>query len=181
MGNYKSFSFYSDVSGNAATAWMQPGKTPANPSDQFWFDPSGNFNVAAGENIPGPVAIGSNSITANNLAQLTADANFAGTVYLTAPVTLTANLTTTCDLRALNGAVITLGAYNLAINGPFEAGNYQCFNVNGSGLVSFGNYSKPLSVAWWGARGDAVRTACSTTAGSNVITCSLELPLRARM
>ncbi|MDR3566933.1 MAG: right-handed parallel beta-helix repeat-containing protein [Syntrophobacteraceae bacterium] len=107
MGNFRSFSFYADRAGYAATQWMQPGTAPASPWNEFWFDPNGNFNVAAGINVPGPVAIGLNSTTANNLAQLTADANFAGTVYLTAPVTLTANLTTTCDLRPLNGAVIS--------------------------------------------------------------------------
>ncbi|MGC9195779.1 MAG: hypothetical protein ACP5IL_10045, partial [Syntrophobacteraceae bacterium] len=107
MGSYRSFSFYSDLAGNAATAWMQPGNTPANPWDEFWFDPSGNFNVPGGAIVPGSLAVGSNKLTANTLAQLTAAANFAGTVELTAPVTLTAPLALNCGLYIDPGCAIT--------------------------------------------------------------------------
>ncbi len=115
--------------------------------------------MPAGLNVPGSAKIGTNYTTAKNLTQLTADANFAGTVYLTAPVIPTANLTLTCDLRPVHGAVITLGSYNLAINSPFHAGLYQCFDQNGSGVVTFGGNVPRIIPQWWGA---SPTTATST-------------------
>ena len=74
--------------------------------------------MPAGLNVPGSAKIGTNYTTAKNLTQLTADTDFAGTVYLTAPVIPTANRTLTCDLKPVRGAIITLGSHNLAISSP---------------------------------------------------------------
>ncbi len=163
MGNYCSFSYYSNIPGNAAVNWMQPGIGPGNPADEFWFDSSGNFNVPSGVNVPGTMAAGSgniggqfnlgnNCVTVNNLSQLAANANFAGTVYLTGPVTLTSNLTLTCDLRPIKGAIITRGTYTLTLN-TCEAGNYQIFNPSDTGMLQFTS-SAEIPPQWFGAKGN---------------------------
>ncbi|MGC8492636.1 MAG: hypothetical protein ACP5SH_12955 [Syntrophobacteraceae bacterium] len=59
MGSFASFSFYGNGNGNAAVQWMQPGTAPANPWDEFWFDPLGNFNLPGGLNTGGPANAGS--------------------------------------------------------------------------------------------------------------------------
>lgn len=72
MGSYRSFSFYADQPGNAALSWMQPGNAPADPSDEFWFDSNGNFNVPGGVNI---------SSSEGYDAQLTLDSYDAGNAH----------------------------------------------------------------------------------------------------
>ena len=118
----------------------------------------------------GGLSAGTNFTTVQTLAQLTADASFAGTVYLTAPVTLTAPLTLTCDLRPVKGAVITTAGYALALNGGFEAGNYQVFS--GIGAVTFGSKATTVNPVWWGAdpSGIADSTAAFASWGAAIQT-----------
>ena len=67
LGNYRSFSFYADRPGNAAAIWMQPGNSPANPWNEFWFDQSGNFNLGGGIIAPGTSNLGSLNIGNTNI------------------------------------------------------------------------------------------------------------------
>jgi len=68
--------------------------------------------------------------------------------------TLGANLTTASNitLRPAPGAMITLGAYDLTINGPLEAGLRQIFNEDSTGAVTLGATSvSEVHPEWWGA------------------------------
>ncbi|MDR3557112.1 MAG: right-handed parallel beta-helix repeat-containing protein, partial [Syntrophobacteraceae bacterium] len=121
-----------------------------NPGGAAFFDSSGNFNLPGGIETPGPVSIGTNYLTANTLAQLTAAASFAGTVYLTAPVALAGNLTLTCDLRPVQGAVITTTGYTLTLPVPI-CNRFQIFA--GTGTVTFSN-GGTVYPEWFGAKGD---------------------------
>lgn len=73
-------------------------------------------------------------------------------VLITGSETLSANLTvpSTMEVTFGKGAIITLGAYNLTINGPFNAGMTNIFNCNGVGVVSFGTPSiKEIPIVWF--------------------------------
>ncbi len=146
MGSYNSFSFYTDTSGNAAVQWMQPGNAPSNPADEFWFGPGGDFHTSAGITSPGPVAIGTSSTTANNLAQLTSDANFAGTVYFTGNATLTQSLTTTCDLRMVNGATISSPLVAGASGSVVTSGTIAQQTINGTVCNVFTPQNTPSNI-----------------------------------
>jgi len=71
---------------------------------------------------------------------------------LIASVIVPANVT----LRFTQGSVITLGAFDLTIVGPFNAGRTQVFNENSTGVVSFvGSVAVPVVFPeWWGAVAD---------------------------
>ncbi|MDR3583500.1 MAG: hypothetical protein P4L62_04035 [Candidatus Pacebacteria bacterium] len=113
-------------------------------------NPQAALEVNGNAQFDGSVKIGGTYITANTLAQLTADANFAGTVYLTAPVTLTGDLALTCDLRPMQGATITTTGHTLSMSIP-TAGRYQIFA--GTGTVTFSN-GGTVYPEWFGAKGD---------------------------
>lgn len=73
-------------------------------------------------------------------------------IVISSEFPLTANRTISTQLLMLQGGKITLGAYNLAINGDFSAGWYQVFDDSGAGAVTFGtHYAGPLYCEWWGA------------------------------
>ena len=81
------------------------------------------------------------------------------TIRISSNVPLTVALTIPSDrhLEFLEGGKITLGDYNLTINGPLTAPISQRFVENGAGKVSFGKgYVKGLYPQWWGAVGDGV-------------------------
>ncbi len=76
------------------------------------------------------------------------------TIFVDTVGTLSANTTipSTLHLIMLKGGAITLGNYNLTINGPFLAGLSKVFNVTGTGVVSFGACSvKEVFPDWFGA------------------------------
>ena len=81
-------------------------------------------------------------------------------LFLDDDITLTAHETipATLKLRVISPAnVITLGAFNLTINGPFEAPVCQVFAQAGAGVVTFGTgVVKKVYPEWWGAVGDGV-------------------------
>lgn len=81
-------------------------------------------------------------------------------LWIDEDATLTANevVPTTLKLRFISPAnIITLGAFNLTINGPFEAGLYQTFSQTGVGVVTLGTGSvKEVCPVWFGAKGDGV-------------------------
>jgi hypothetical protein len=59
-------------------------------------------------------------------------------------------------LKFTQGSVITLGTYDLTINGYVDAGRYQIFNQNNSGCVTFGittglSQNTVAYPEWWGA------------------------------
>lgn len=70
--------------------------------------------------------------------------------------TLTAAATFPSTLRVSvdHGKAITLGNYNLTINGPFDGAD-TCFTYSGTGAVSFGtNTARTFYPQWWGAKAD---------------------------
>jgi len=79
------------------------------------------------------------------------------TLVLDTPTTLTADTVVPSNIEiwgAVNG-LISLGDYDLTINGPFDAGLYQVFI--GNGTVNMANNTvKEFYPQWWGALGDGV-------------------------
>lgn len=80
------------------------------------------------------------------------------TIVVDTDVTLTSALTIDAliGIRVLKGNIISLGAYNLTINGVIDAGLYKVFDDSGAGAVA-----GPLGVdevypQWWGALGDGI-------------------------
>ncbi len=73
------------------------------------------------------------------------------------PIALTAHVTTpaTLELWVPEGGSITLGNYNLRINGPFH-GAPGCFVQTGTGIVTFGGTAtiRQIQPEWWGVAGD---------------------------
>lgn len=69
-----------------------------------------------------------------------------------AELTASASFNSGVALISTPGNEITLGSYNITINGFFHGGNYQVFNCSSTGRVSFGvgsvDFIKP---EWWGA------------------------------
>jgi hypothetical protein len=122
--------------------------TGVQPALGATLDGGGNALFSHGITTPGPVNIGTTYTTANTLAQLTADASFAGTVvYTGVPVTLTADLSLAGSLSCGRGSVITRGAYSLSM-GSFSGGNYQCFNPSDSGNLNLGTINRVIP-QWW--------------------------------
>jgi hypothetical protein len=93
------------------------------------------------------------------------------TLDVTNGQTLTADLTipATLRLRSHKGGIITLGDYNLQINGPFDAGWHKTFNQNGAGRVSFGAGSvKEIHAEWWEENASPGTTAMTAAFASAV-------------
>lgn len=91
------------------------------------------------------------------------------TVYVINNESLTGALTTpsTLHLQFLGGGKITLGAYNLGINGPMSGPISQRFDDSGAGSVSFGTgYVEKGYAEWWGvdATADDVQINAALTA-----------------
>ncbi len=73
-------------------------------------------------------------------------------VLISGSETLSANLTipSTMEVTFAKGAIITLGVYNLTINGPFNAGMHEVFNINSTGAVSFAAGTvKEVPIVWF--------------------------------
>lgn len=89
--------------------------------------------------------------------------------------TLTAETTipSTLHLVFFKGGKITLGNYNLAINGPMDPYPLsQIFDDSGSGSVGFGaGYVKEVYPEWWGAVGDG-STNCAAAISSAISSIS---------
>lgn len=81
-------------------------------------------------------------------------------LYVTGDVSLDTDTTIPENIGLKIGypGTITLGNYNLTINGPLAAGPHQIFVSDGSGTVSFGGMPKVEMVypEWWGALGDGL-------------------------
>lgn len=79
-------------------------------------------------------------------------------------ITLSASTTVpeTINLNITRGGSITLGSYNLTINGNLEAGNYAIFS--GAGRVIYGWRSSILNVLWRGAYNNYTNAATTTSA-----------------
>ena len=112
--------------------------------------------------VCGSINTNISSIGANNRTLVIADNQ-----------TLTANLTipTNVHLHFNQGGKITLGSYNLTINGSLTAPLAQIFDDSGSGTVTFGaGYVKELYAEWWGIDGTADHTEINKaiTAATNV-------------
>jgi len=83
------------------------------------------------------------------------------TIYVINNESLTGALTSpsTAHLHFLMGGKITLGDYNLTINGPMSGPISQRFDDSGVGSVSFGGeYIDEVYVEWWGIDGVADQT-----------------------
>lgn len=66
-------------------------------------------------------------------------------LMLSSSVTINKNIT----LKFLSGSIITLGNYNLTINGPIEAGVFQIFNCNGKGICNGNPMIYQTYPEWW--------------------------------
>ena len=75
----------------------------------------------------------------------------AGNTEVSTALTLSGNTTVpaTSELWITDGGVITLGNYNLTINGPFH-GSPGCFIQNGTGQVTFTTPPDPVLTSWFG-------------------------------
>jgi len=73
-------------------------------------------------------------------------------------ITLTSSLTIDklIELNFLKGNIITLGAYNLTINGSVKAGLFKIFNDSGAGVVAGPLLVDEVYPQWWGALGDGI-------------------------
>jgi hypothetical protein len=102
-------------------------------------------------------------------AAVTALGSTATTLLVNSNQTISADTTipTTMSLRVEKGAVITVNtSKTLAINGAFQAGIYQVFNLSGTGTVTFGNGSvDSVYPEWWGSFTGLVS---DTSAGFNM-------------
>jgi len=125
-----------------------------------------HYNWLTGKLVVWPMG---NCKTAKTEAELIALKDDAEIVVVQAPITLTpgSTLTTTCALYVVRGCPITTTGATLTVNGPFEAGPWQCFS--GTGEVVFGGSVSEVIPEWWetstsdtSALGKAV-TACGTT------------------
>ncbi|MEN6440931.1 MAG: hypothetical protein ABFD97_20365 [Syntrophobacter sp.] len=91
--------------------------------------------------------------TVSTQAELTAQKDFAGTVIVNAPITLTAATTTTCALYINVGCPITTNGKLLTENGPhLSTGAYQQY-ITAAGEVVFGKQTKGYA-EWFGVVGD---------------------------
>lgn len=102
---------------------------------------------------------------------------------LTIPKSLTLGANTTIPanivLKPAPGAIITLGSYNLAVNGPVIAGPWQWISQNGTGVATFG-YPTTVYPEWW-----VTNTAPGTTdmlpalnaAHASLVNCGGEITL----
>jgi len=109
----------------------------------------------------GSVSIGTKFTTVRTEAQLIAQKDYAGTVVVSAPITLSADLTTTCGLYINRGCAITTTGFTLTENGPhLSTGLYQQYA--GSGTVAGLKYASP---DWWysgtGDAGPAIAAAAA--------------------
>jgi len=70
--------------------------------------------------------------------------------------TLAASLTipATINLRFVKGNVVTLGAYNLTVNGNITAGPWQIFDISSTGVVNGVPSIIEVYPQWFGAKGD---------------------------
>jgi len=71
--------------------------------------------------------------------------------------TLTANVTvpSTLHIFFMKGGKISLGNYNITINGNLTAKRFQIFDISGSGSVTFGEQAiAEVYPEWWGAIAD---------------------------
>jgi len=94
------------------------------------------------------------------------------TIYIDCDDTLAANVSTHSDIHLIGekGNEITLGTYDLTINGKFDAGNFQVFNENSTGVVAFGNGAiHEVNCAWYGLNGDATALDGTGTDDSSAI------------
>jgi hypothetical protein len=91
-----------------------------------------------------------NGTVQSNLTQILAD---MGSWVLLSSLSVTVDTTVpaTTALRANPDEPITIpNGVTLTINGPFQAGNYQCFNCVGTGKVLFAQGSVPfVRPEWW--------------------------------
>ncbi len=110
-----------------------------NSVDWVGVDVEGRYGSRSGAAISAAVArIGS---TAKATIWLS-----PGQWTLTADLTISSNIT----LAPAPGAYITLGTYDLTINGPFVAALNQVFDVNSTGAVSFAvGSTTEFYLEWW--------------------------------
>lgn len=81
------------------------------------------------------------------------------TLYVPSGISLSEDTTIPANvgLKIQYPGSITLGDYDLTINGPFEAGLHRVFVCDGSGRVTFSNNSTAAAYPqWWGAVADGV-------------------------
>jgi hypothetical protein len=75
------------------------------------------------------------------------------TLYIdVTPNALTASVTVpaTLNLVWLKGFVLTLGSYNLTVNGTLQAGAYQLFNLNSTGIADLSGMKGEANAFWAG-------------------------------
>jgi hypothetical protein len=181
MGNYRSFSFYSDQSKSAAVAWMQPGKAPSNPWCEFWFDSLGNFNVPGGVSVPGGGALGSLSVSGPSSMQ---SAFFNGTPWVDVK-SYGAKGDGVEFVSGVAGATIKTGGSGYAVGtamiaDPGNAQAYGCViditSISGGAITGF-SIQRPgymyvagdvLTVIQSGATGGALTIATTTDSGGSI-------------
>jgi hypothetical protein len=99
-------------------------------------------------------------------AAITAISTTETTLVIDSTATMSEAVTVplTCKIKVEKGGSIDQSTFALAINGPFECGNYPVFT--GTGVVSFGTTSvKEVFPEWWGA---------NTTPGTTDMTAEIQ-------
>ncbi len=109
---------------------------------------------------------GAKQVYVTTEAALIAQKDFAGNVIVAAPITLTANLTTTCGLYISRGCPITVTGFVLTENGPhLSDGAYQQYVAADNEVVmAAGIVRNPY---WWGNSTSALQSALKTMVASS--------------
>lgn len=116
------------------------------------YDADGNGSVSGTEFATAISAIGSTQTT------LVYDASTTVSATVSTPATLASRFVSPGKLIINTGVTLT-------VNGPWEAPFYKVIDLTGTGAVSFGTTTTPISYLtprWWGATGDG--TTQDTTA-----------------
>lgn len=149
---------------------------PAYNAGKYLKVKSGGDGFEAADLVAGSVTFSMSKLSdyASVAAMVSSIGSTEKTVYIDTAGTLAANTTLPSTMHVIiqKGGSITLGNYNLAINGPFDAGPSKCFNITGTGAVSFGTGAvEAARPEWWGAAGDGI-TDDSAEFGAFMTTCT---------
>lgn len=98
------------------------------------------------------------------------------TVVVGAATTLSANLTVPSNVHLLfiKGGMITLGNFNLTVNGNLDAGIFQIFSCNGTGVVRFPTTSSTIRYLipqWFGVIAGTSTAGVAATNVTNLHKC----------
>lgn len=159
-------------SGGTGILQGQSASSPSNPSNEFWFDNQGNFNLSGGMSTPGPVSLGTTGYFADghmpasvqawhslvtgsdytgaiNAANTYATNNNVPLLFPPGNYTISSNITFTAFVIMQPGAVIANSTQTLVFSGGFDARDRQQ-HWSGTGAVTFAS-APPTGIfpEWW--------------------------------